>query len=51
MGIRHASVLAHFIVDGYLAKDGSPLVNTNRVTLSDGRKVFAGSSLDGNAVK
>ncbi len=38
-------------VDGYLAKDGSPLVNTKSVTLSDGRKVFAGSSLDGNAVK
>lgn len=38
-------------VDGYLAKDGSPLVNTKSVTLSDGRKVFAGSSLDGNDVK
>jgi hypothetical protein len=38
-------------VDGFLAKDGSPLVNTKSVTLSDGRKVFAGSSLDGNAVK
>jgi hypothetical protein len=38
-------------VDGYLAKDGSPLVNTKSVTLSDGRKVFAGSSLDGNAAK
>ena len=32
-------------------KDDSPLVNTKSVTLSDGRKVFAGSSLDGNAVK
>jgi hypothetical protein len=38
-------------VDGYLAKDGSSLVNTKSVTLSDGRKVFAGSSLDDNAVK
>ena len=38
-------------VEGYLAKDGSPLVNTKSVTLSDGRKVFAGSSLDGSASK
>jgi Family of unknown function (DUF6152) len=38
-------------VEGYLAKDGAPLVNTKSVTLSDGRKVFAGSSLDGNAAK
>jgi hypothetical protein len=33
-------------VDGFLAKDGSPLVNTKTVTLSDGKKVFAGSSRD-----
>jgi Family of unknown function (DUF6152) len=38
-------------VEGYLAKDGSSLVNTKGVTLSDGRRVFAGSSLDGNAPK
>jgi hypothetical protein len=34
-------------VDGYLAKDGSHLVNARTVNLSDGRKVFAGSSEDG----
>ena len=33
-------------VEGFLAKDGSPLVNTKTVTLSDGKKVFAGSSRD-----
>jgi len=33
-------------VDGFLAKDGSPLVNAKTVTLSDGKKVFAGSSRD-----
>jgi hypothetical protein len=33
-------------VNGYLAKDGSPLANARTVTLSDGRKVFAGSSID-----
>ena len=31
-------------VNGSLAKDGSHRVNANTVTLSDGRKVFAGSS-------
>ena len=30
-------------VEGYLAKDGSNLANARRVTLADGRKVFAGS--------
>jgi hypothetical protein len=39
-------------VDGYLAKDGKPLAdgsihaNSKLITLSDGRKVFAGSSAD-----
>ena len=33
-------------VDGFLAKDGSALVNTKNVTLSDGRKVFAGSAAE-----
>jgi hypothetical protein len=33
-------------VAGFLAKDGSSLVNSTTVTLSDGRKVFAGSSSD-----
>jgi hypothetical protein len=31
-------------VSGSLAKDGSNLLNANGVTLSDGKKVFAGSS-------
>src|SRR5438477_5945991 len=34
-------------VNGFLAKDGSSLTNAQTVTLSDGRKVFAGSSADG----
>jgi hypothetical protein len=39
-------------VDAYLAKDGKPLAdgsihaNSKLITLSDGRKVFAGSSAD-----
>ena len=31
-------------VEGYLAKDGAKLANARRVTLPDGRKVFAGST-------
>jgi hypothetical protein len=31
-------------VEGYLAKDGAQLANARRVTLADGRKVFAGSA-------
>jgi hypothetical protein len=31
-------------VAGFLAKDGSSLVNSTTVTLGDGRRVFAGSS-------
>ncbi len=31
-------------VDGYLAKDGSTTANASRITLADGRKVFAGSA-------
>jgi len=44
-------------VDGYLAKDGKPLSdgsvhgNSKLITLSDGRKVFAGSSADNAATK
>ncbi len=33
-------------VSGFLAKDGSNLTNAQTVTLSDGRKVFAGSSFE-----
>jgi hypothetical protein len=38
-------------VDGYLAKDGSNLANARTINLSDGRKVFAGSSDDGGPTK
>ena len=34
-------------VAGYLAKDGSKIANARSVTLADGRRVFAGSSLEG----
>ena len=33
-------------VSGYVAKDGSHLANARSVTLSDGRNVFAGSSIE-----
>jgi hypothetical protein len=33
-------------VNGFLAKDGSNLTNAQTVTLSDGKKVFAGSSAE-----
>src|SRR5436309_11596774 len=35
-------------VNGFVAKDGSNLTNAQTVTLSDGRKVFAGSSSESN---
>jgi len=35
-------------VEGYLAKDGSRMANARKVTLANGRKVFAGSSAEGN---
>ena len=38
-------------VDGYRAKDGSRLANARTVKLSDGRKIFAGSSTDGGPLK
>ncbi len=37
--------------EGYLAKDGAKMANARKVTLADGRKVFAGSSADGNPTK
>jgi hypothetical protein len=36
------------IVDGFLAKDGSPTMNAVSITFEDGRKLFAGSSVGGN---
>ncbi len=38
-------------VNGSQAKDGSSMANARTVTLSDGRKVFAGSSGDGGPQK
>jgi hypothetical protein len=38
-------------VEGYLAKDGAKMANARTVNLADGRKVFAGSSADGNPTK
>ncbi len=35
------------IVDGFLAKDGSHLIDARRVTLPDGRRVYGGSPGDG----
>ena len=33
-----------FVVDGYLAKDGTPTANGITITFPDGRNFFAGSS-------
>jgi len=38
-------------VNGSLAKDGSHLLNASTVTLSNGKRVFAGSSGDDEATK
>ena len=32
-----------WLADAFLAKDGSSTANASRITLADGRKVFAGS--------
>jgi Family of unknown function (DUF6152) len=34
-------------VTGYRARDGSPIASAREVVLSDGRKVFVGSTIDG----
>ncbi len=36
------------VVDGYLAKDGSYLIDARRVTLPDGRRIDGGSEGDGD---
>jgi len=38
-------------IEGYLAKDGAKLANARNVTLSDGRKIFAGAADDGGPSK
>jgi hypothetical protein len=35
------------VVDGYLAKDGSHLIDARRVTLPDGRNIYGGTPGDG----
>jgi hypothetical protein len=35
------------IIDGYLAKDGSKLIDARRVTLPDGHVIYGGSAGDG----
>ena len=39
------------VVGAYLVKDGSKLANARQVTLSDGWKVFAGTSNNGGSTK
>ena len=36
-------------VDGYMAKDESKLANARKITMPDGKQVFAGSSAGGTA--
>lgn len=44
---RHSLKVGDVVtVQGSLAKDGSKLANARKVTLADGRKVFAGSAAD-----
>lgn len=38
-------------VEGYLAKDGSHLMDARNVTLADGRRIFAGTPGDGGPNK
>ena len=40
---------ATVIVDAFLAKNGTNSANANKVTLADGRQLFAGSSYGGDA--
>ncbi|HTW64244.1 MAG TPA: DUF6152 family protein [Bryobacteraceae bacterium] len=41
----------HVTIDGYLAKDGSHLMDARNVTLPNGRKVFVGTPGDGGPTK
>lgn len=45
LGWRHDSLKIgdQVTVEGYAAKDGSKMANAKKVTLADGRNVFAGS--------
>jgi hypothetical protein len=39
------------IVNGFMAKDGSALANARSVTTADGKKLFAGSSIENAATQ
>jgi len=47
LGWRHDSLKIgdQVTVEGYSARDGSKMANAKKVTLADGRSVFAGSSV------
>jgi hypothetical protein len=49
LGWRHDSLKIgdQVTVAGYSAKDGSKMANAKKVTLADGRSVFAGSQAEG----
>jgi hypothetical protein len=49
LGWRHDSLKTgdQVSVEGYSAKDGSKSANAKKVTLADGRSVFAGSQAEG----
>ena len=49
LGWRHDSLKIgdQVTVEGYAAKDGSKMANAKKVTLADGRSVFAGSQAGG----
>jgi Family of unknown function (DUF6152) len=49
LGWRHDSLKPgdQVTVEGYSAKDGTKTANAKKVTLADGRSVFAGSSAEG----
>ena len=49
LGWRHDSLKIgdQVTVEGYSARDGSKMANAKKVTLADGRSVFAGSSVGG----
>jgi len=51
LGWRHNSLKVgdQVTVEGYAARDGSKMANAKKVTLADGRSVFAGSSAEGKA--
>jgi hypothetical protein len=53
LGWRHDSLKIgdQVAVEGYSAKDGSKSANAKKVTLADGRSVFAGSQAESKPPK